>query len=363
MRRVCISLLIVLPITSSAEERADQSRFRQPTKAVVSCQTVITCVVKEAGNVYVCLADLKDKSATRMMFCSPVGRLPLRWTVGNGRFFPMDDEGIGSVEGLYRYRLDALLKGKLVSNESQEQIHMPFLALSPLYDLRTIGRQAKFKAELYSDFLPTTDGQLLVFCLTNVRGQVSYVRTSDDSPIRTQRVNVSAEEAANPVWSITVYRSQVNWDPAKGTWIKGDWLRVESFSCPIRETFQVLSKDNDYYFVTESGKLYCAGKRRILTGQRDMELVWSGEIRPITHFITDADAEDRTFLFCKPAKEGENGVFFELGPKPEPKPYDLSKVKPSKADEPLKSVLERARFLADQNLLKNPVPPREEKKP
>ena len=82
--------------------------------------------------------------------------------------------------------------------------------------------------------------------------------------------------------------------------------------------------------------------------------------QPITHYLPDAD---RTFLFCKPAKEGEPGVFFELGPKPEPKPYDLSKVKPSKADEPLKGVLERARFLADQKLLKNPEPPKDEKKP
>ena len=82
--------------------------------------------------------------------------------------------------------------------------------------------------------------------------------------------------------------------------------------------------------------------------------------QPITHYLPDAD---RTFLFCKPAKEGEPGVFFELGPKPEPKPYDLSKVKPSKADEPLKGVLERARFLADHKLLKNPDPPKDEKKP
>ena len=41
---------------------------------------------------------------------------------------------------------------------------------------------------------------------------------------------------------------------------------------------------------------------------------------------------------------------------------DLSKVKSTKADEPLKSILERARFLADQKLLKNPDPPKVEKK-
>ena len=111
-----------------------------------------------------------------------------------------------------------------------------------------------------------------------------------------------------------------------------------------------------------SGKLYRTGSRCILTGKREIEPVWTDAVQPITHFLTDANA-DRTFLFTKPAKEGEPGVFFELGPKPEPKPYDLSKVKPSKADEPLKGVLERARFLAAQKLLKHPDPPKDEKKP
>ena len=69
------------------------------------------------------------------------------------------------------------------------------------------------------------------------------------------------------------------------------------------------------------------------------------------------------YLFCKPAKKDKPGVYFELGPKPEPKPCDLSKVKPSKADAPLKAVLERARFLADQKLLKHTAPPAQDKKP
>src|SRR5260370_38786946 len=150
--------------------------------------------------------------------------------------------------------------------------------------------------------------------------------------------------------------------PENKHWKEDAYIPIERFPVTFREPFQVLSQGKNYYFITASGKLYRTGARRFLTNQREIDPVWGDETHPITHFLTDADA-DRTFLFCKPAKEGEPGVYFELGPKSEPKPYDLSKVKPSKADEPLEGILERARFLADQKLLKNPHPPKDEQQP
>src|SRR5260370_35919984 len=57
--------------------------------------------------------------------------------------------------------------------------------------------------------------------------------------------------------------------------------------------------------LTASGRLYRSGARAFLTNRRSVEPVWDDANRPITHFITDADAE-RTFLFCKPVKPGEN---------------------------------------------------------
>jgi hypothetical protein len=231
----------------------------------------------------------------------------------------------------------------------------------PLRDIWDLGRYADFRYVMRFDWLPINQNQVDLIILTNVRGRIRRV-PRETGPGFTEKVERTDEERANPKWSMIICRGSPNINSATTDALGTSWVELDRLTPAFTEPFRVLARRNGYYFLTDSGRLYRTGTRRVLTGRRDIEPIWDDKDRPVTHYLTDTDA-DRTFLFTKPAKPGELGVFFELSDKPEPKPYDLSKINASKAEEPLKGALERARFLADQKLLKQSEPPKGEKKP
>ena len=272
------------------------------------------------------------------------------WHIGYGKLWCTCFERY-----IFRCDLQAYTKGKVVTNPEEsfdERSH--YLLTIPADQARSLSGLVSFKGEMFNDFVPVASNRVRLVILTNVRGTMRR-SSSDQEGLRIilNEPTITKEDKEIPRWSMSVHECARDWDKRRPGWGDYEWKLVEKIVPVFKERFQIVMQGNTYYFITASGKLYRTGARGILTGQRSIEPVWDDASRPITHFITDADA-NRTFLFCKPAKKDEPGVFFEMGPKPEPKPYDLSKVKPAKAEEPLKSVLERARFLADQKLLKNP---------
>ncbi len=330
----------------------------EPVHGAVTRRTVLVPDVVRIGNdVQICsllIVPIHVNNAVRKLQVTVVDFVPVRWRVSHSRIWAID--GCGHVEKIYRYELPEFLKGQLLTplmvGPAGEAAPNPDLVIHPLQDIRIQGRFCDIPdQQLHYDILPVNRNEVILFALTNI-------------PRRPQ----NRKERETPEWSMTAVRSSWSMDKngvkkdEADLWKQGEWKPLDSLEVSFREPFQVLARGEVYYFLTASGRLYRSGARAFLTNRRSVEPVWDDANRPITHFITDADAE-RTFLFCKPVKPGEPGVYFELGPKPEPKPYDLSKVKPSKADEPLKGVLERARYLAAQKLLKNPAPPKEEKKP
>ena len=70
----------------------------------------------------------------------------------------------------------------------------------------------------------------------------------------------------------------------------------------FKEGFRVLGKGDDYFFLTDTGRLFVA--RKAAKGkQRSVVPVWADADRPIEAFITDADA-NRTFLFLGVRESG-----------------------------------------------------------
>src|SRR5262249_44048650 len=145
------------------------------------------------------------------------------------------------------------------------------------------------------------------FLLVNVRGKL----TPEDREI--------------PHWSFTVHAYKGEWDGKKKHWLEGKWVQEESLPVAFKESFQVLGKGEDYYFVTRSGRLFAAGKPP--RGRaRKVGGVGAAPRRRITAFLTDADM-GRTFLFCRAAGVGGRPTYFELGGRPRLVPYDPASVK------------------------------------
>ena len=361
---LCVLCFTLFPIHGQTLAYPPDGIAEEPGHGAITRGKVVVCAHDEEKITMNALVfGLQDDTASVSLLCAFSKERPLRWHVRHGYFWPTDsffiNDSYKARTEVRCFQLDGLLAGKLLNSprgdvDAQGAAWNRSLVISDLLNkVRFIGAwSTDFPTFLEYDHLPFSEEETRLFVVTNVAVTIRN-RTGPGGVVQKQDYEIKREDALQPRWTFSVYGLRRIYDKEKKEWDAGAYILLEHLPVTFREPFQVLSFGKDYYFLTASGKLYCTGSRRILTGQRSIEPVWDDATRPITHFITDADT-DRTFLFCKPAKKGDLGVFFEMGPKPEPKPYDLSKVKPAKIDEPLKSVLERARFLADQKLLKNP---------
>jgi hypothetical protein len=331
-----------------------------PQKIMVSGGRCLICFSDPQATLQVMIGSIENADPVLAMRGGMAGTRTPPWQFGHGYLW--SDVDIGIANFLYRYKSAFLFKGRLAwGDDGVEDKTVVFLPnCGPLNFIHNMGLASEFPRKVLSTYYPMSEDRLLLFVLTNIPGRI-VAKPGGTAGQTEYTAKYTKEQLKTPRWSFSLYQISLKLDSRKELVEDLSFSIVDSLEAQFIEPFQVVAQGKVYFFVTSSGKLYRTGARRILTDRRMVDPVWDDDARPITHFITDADT-DRTFVFCKPAKKDELGVYFELGPKPDPKPYDLSKVKPAKANEPLKSALERARWLADQKLLKNQDPPREEKK-
>jgi hypothetical protein len=160
--------------------------------------------------------------------------------------------------------------------------------------------------------------------------------------------------------AVTCWNLPIKWDPnatfseapdLKGRWV-GGWSRQEWFFAPeFNERFRVFELSSSHLFVTDSGKIFIA--RHVKEGKRKLEPLWSDAKHAAGVLISDTKS-GKTFAFTKPAdpKAGaKDELFFELADPIKPRPFDRTKLKPTKAPEPLHTAVQHARFLVEQKLI------------
>jgi hypothetical protein len=285
---------------------------------------------------------------------------PRVWQVAHGYLWASANRksnGLNDIDdSLYRYRLGGFLEDKWITSAEvdEDNLHYGcFIGLiSPLGSTRSLHLSVEYDLELYYDHLPTAEDAVLLFQLCNVAGaDHSGLPATPDSEIPwrvTPLTRYTDDEHKKPHWSLAVFGFKNKWDAKAKNWPRGKWERLGVIEGCFHEQFRVLGKGDDYYFVTDSGKLFRAPKPD-KGGDRKMEAVWDDEKRPVAAFITDADA-DRSFLFCKPDKDGK-GVYFEMSDKPDPQPYDASKIAEAKVADQLPAVLAYVKvLLADKKI-------------
>lgn len=343
-----------------------------PLRGAITGGKVLACSCPKWW-VSVQVADLDRDGPTIQLRCSGSNRRPAQWHVGPGAFWVTASEHPDTVNGHHlelvsRYDLAQLRAGELLpprvdpkDNDAETiALDKSDLRFFITYDKGPVlpwcephwavcGFASDFPPERHFDWLPDGSDRVRLLLLTNLRGRCTP--RGEAGAIAAWSIDQTFEEMRNPKWSLTVHEHTGHWDAKKKAWVDGPWKRGEEITVGFEEPFQALEQDGTYYFVTDSGKLYAAPKATAKGKPRPMKAVWDDKARPLSTFVTDADA-GRTFLFTKPGKAGEKAVWFELAEKAAPTEYDPAKLPAAKGDEPLRTVLRHARFLAAASKLK-----------
>jgi hypothetical protein len=260
---------------------------------------------------------------------------PLRWQVNQGYLWTRiryADE-----EFPIRCLLSELFRGRVMAGPGDETSIEGYTQLfsdaEPVNQTwQPLGFIESFKNTLeWHDYLPVGPQEILVFILDNF----------DTRGVK--------DRLTEPRWEMHAHRCKNTWDAINGEWGKAKWTPVEHIEVGFKEPFQVLAKGEDYYFLTQTGKLYVAAKPK-KGKMRKVVPVHTDSKRRVVTFLTDADS-NKTFLFCKPANKGEQPTFFELSDKPKPKGYDAPKVETKGMHPDLAQVLTCARVLSEHKLL------------
>jgi hypothetical protein len=227
-----------------------------------------------------------------------------------------------------------------------------FSPLQPASKVRRLFIAMRFRPKLYYDNLPVGRYRVKQFLLTNVGGRASPA-TGNFDEFGDDYLNTTEKEETTPQWTLTVHSYEASWDNKEKDWQHGKWAKEETIDVCFREPFHVLSRGDDYFFLTASGKLYRAA-RPTKGKHRKVETVWSDTEAPIKAFIADVD-RGRTFLFCDKGPRGVSGpCVFEMASGARPRFYDRTLFKPSsQGPERLRRVVGYSRVLLALGYLKS----------
>lgn len=277
-----------------------------------------------------------------------------RWHMAHGAFWGcLDIDAYNKTtlheDVLFQANLSGLLKGRflagpddrLLATKEPVEWSPTHFAYDPLDWLRTYASRVDFRPEFYRDCLAVGPNEVRTFLLMNIPDRLAS--PSLPPRLRGTVFLLNKEEQRIPVWSLNVYRLKARWDRTDAVWRDNDeWKTDEQIEVAFREPFRVFGRGTDYYFLTDSGSVYRAPEPARKGMPRQVLPIYQSASRPIIAAISDADSE-RTYLFVESAK---GPAFFELSDKPELVAYDPKVADVPEGDEPLRSVMHKARVLA-----------------
>lgn len=332
----------------------------------VTARAAFVCLADRYGMGFLYSSDFRSNRLTRVR-CSSLSLF--RWHVRGGVFWLVDrtekEDRWGSRplwDGIQWYALAPLLNGQRVNGPTakpDENEILGFSRCTPPEDTWSLAEVwGEFPPVVHYDIAPTGRDSARLFLLTNVGGRFQTQGATD--LLVEVELHMPLQDRTTPRWSFTCYATRSRWDPVASEWKRSPWKPEFSLEVGLREAFHALSKGEDYYFLTESGRLFRAA-RPIKGTFRKMETTYAERDRPVAVFLTDAD-NGRVFLFRHAYGVRGKPAVAELAPRLAWREYDPALYRPGSAGPTeLRRVVGYARVLQALGLVKTdplPSPPK-----
>jgi hypothetical protein len=255
------------------------------------------------------------------------------WKVADGQFYTISDRDVFG-HWVCFVRLEEFVGKRWATGPTRgparerlflkENMTASFPHVKMLADESFARHFAGHDPEYHLDHLPVREGSIRMFFLANF----------ESTPMVKH----------NPKWRLEVYRCDMKWKKSEDWETTRSWYLEERIEAPLcREGFRVFAKGDDYFFLTHSGKLFCAPKAKE-KGKRKMVAVWEDARRPIEAVLAE-DPGKKVFFFCGPKAKGSKPCYFQMAGKPELKEYDPAKFPKVKLKGPLGPLVRYARVL------------------
>ena len=119
-----------------------------------------------------------------------------------------------------------------------------------------------------------------------------------------------------------------------------DQRKPQTIDSAFTEDFYVFKREADYFFVTQSGKLYIAPPPKKGEKSRSMKALWDEAKRPIVAVLSDAD-NDKVWLFAKDKTDGaKRDLYFQIKETIQTQSFDPAELKAVDAPGRAKILLE-----------------------
>lgn len=355
MRSCCPLLVLVLtPLFFAGVDRVKaMAGLRRGFLAHGHCYTSTLAVVERDGLwCHLIYASLTDATVRKTMGFPGAMQPPLRFRIQFEQLWSVSPFFAG--DKYWVFDIGQLLKGKLATGQGRdpEGYLTHFIQAQAggdtIRDMRHIQGYAVINK--HYDYLPITTDAARLFLL--VDHPWSAFPNKSTGPMGKAFQDVLDGKKLEKKWRFTSAKYHGAWRLGRG-WQVGTWSDPEELEVAFTEPFHVYGSANEYFFVTETGKVYHSPPLQPKqVGPRKVRVVWNNPKQPITHLLTDVDGKvpNRTFAFAnvdQPEKaNARDRLVFELqGPRANVRFFSSADLKPTKLQEPLKTLFEYAVLL------------------
>ncbi len=330
------------------------------------CYAAVDASLAEKGNNYLLHSMLKEAKQEKSMQFPGIADRWNKYRIADDKLYA--NVSIWNCNFYYRLDFSDFERGRVKTNNEKGFYLSMFAERDTLDSLHGLSSRKRYSY----DYLPlSTDSNFVRLFLVC---QFGYHALPAKNP--------GVFDIRNTIWQFSTAKYQAVWGPdprpvnnkLKNGWLAGEWSDGETLEVAFTEPFHVYAMQDNYYFVTDSGRVfYSPPLKPGEEGLRQVKPLWTDAKQPVKHIVTDTDGEtpNLTYVFGDSArpgaeKKGEKFYFKLQGTEAKASYVRQEQLQAApNVDEPLKTLLEYGRLIrfglpAEAKSTEAPPPPPDE---